>query len=92
MSEHGQAGRTLPPWWVLTRDILLFAAGLTVMFMEVRRPEIRDGALVIVGILIGSPIGAAGLSSVAEAWLSRAGTGGSSSSPPAGAQPPSVSP
>jgi hypothetical protein len=77
---------------VLTRDIALFVSGLVVMFLEIRRPEIRDGALILVGILFGSPIGAAGLSSLAEAVTSRGGTGPSSSSPPAAGQPPSGSP
>ena len=37
----------LPGWWTLTRDVLTFLGGWAMIFLEIRRPEIRDSVLVL---------------------------------------------
>ena len=65
------------------------------IFLEIRRPEIRDSVLVLGGSLLGVPGIALGASSIVEAVRARAGTGGPPGSPPADplpSSPPSSSP
>jgi hypothetical protein len=64
--------------------VLTFLGGWAMIFLEIRRPEIRDSVLVLGGSLLGVPGLALGASSVVEAIRSRTGTAGPSGSPPAG--------
>lgn len=79
----------LPPWWILGRDIGLFLFGVIVVVWELSRPEVRDSVLVFAGGLLGGPVAALGITSVAEALASRGRTDSESSSSPEG--PPSES-
>lgn len=81
----------LPGWWTLTRDVLTFLGGWAIVFMEVRRPEIRDSVLVLGGSLLGVPGLALGASSIADALRRRGGTDGPPASPPADPLPSSPS-
>ena len=74
--------RGLPWQWVLVRDIGLFAVGAVALFLEMQRPEVRDSVLTLIGVLLGSPVGAAGLASLADVLRSRGGTSRSSQSSP----------
>lgn len=82
----------LPPWWIVTRDVALFVAGLVLVFWEVSRPEIRDSVLILGGSLLGGPSAALGATSIAQAIVSRAGTGSQSSPSPGAPVPPSSAP
>jgi hypothetical protein len=84
--------RGLPWQWVLVRDIGLFAVGAIAFFLEMQRAEVRDSVLTLIGVLLGSPVGAAGLASLADALRSRGGTSRPSSSSPEDPPPQSVSP
>jgi hypothetical protein len=69
--------------WTLTRDVLSFLGGWTLIFMEVQRPELRESVLVLAAGIVGVPAAAVGAQSIADAITARrTGTGGSSSSPP----------
>lgn len=87
-----QESRVLPPWWIVTRDMVLFVAGLILVFWEVSQPEIRDSVLILGGTLLGIPSAALGATSLAEAVLSRGGTGSPSSPSAADPAPPSSPP
>jgi hypothetical protein len=85
-----EGSAVLPSWWVLARDIGLFLLGVIVVVWELSRPEVRDAVLLFAGTLLGGPVAALGLSSVAEAIASRPRTDSSSPSSPADPQPPSA--
>jgi hypothetical protein len=87
VSAQSQESRVLPPWWVVTRDVALFVAGLVLVFWEVSRPEIRDAVLILGGSLLGGPTAALGATSLAQAL--RGGTGSPSSPSVADPAPPS---
>lgn len=86
------SGPILPAWWILLRDIGLFALGVVIALQEVQRPEIRDSALLFAGSLLGGPVFAAAWTSGVDALRSRAGIGGPSSSSPEAPPASSVSP
>jgi hypothetical protein len=91
VSAQQHDSRVLPPWWIVTRDVALFVAGLVLVFWEVSRPEIRDAVLILGGSLLGGPSAALGATSLAQAIASRGGTASPSSSPAADPAPPSSS-
>ncbi|WP_097319413.1 hypothetical protein [Paractinoplanes atraurantiacus] len=82
---------SLPGAWTLARDILSFAGGWLLIFLEVTRPEIRESVLVLAGSVVGVPGVALGARSVVDAVRSRAGTPGPSEPPPADPSPSSPS-
>lgn len=85
MSRRGAAARDnrLPGVWVLLRDVLSFAGGWILIFMEAQRPEVREAILAFGGVAIGIPGLAQGATSLLDAWAARrAGTGDSPSEPP----------
>jgi hypothetical protein len=76
---------------MVTRDAALFLLGAGIAIWEIRHPEVRDSVLAFAGTLLGAPIGAEVLASLAVAWRSRTGTGSSLPSSPEAQPPPSVS-
>lgn len=92
MSEraHSTLASRLPGAWTLIRDILSFAGGWTVIFMEISRPEVREAVLLLCGSLIVVPGAAVGASAVVDSVnRSRGGTPGPPSLPQPEAVPPS---
>lgn len=72
----------LPSRWTLLRDVLSFAGGWVLIFLEVLRPEVREPVLLLGMTAIGFPGLAVGATAVLDALAARrAGTGGSPSAP-----------
>ena len=63
----------------MTRDILSFLGGWSIIFVEVQRADIRESVLLFAGAIIGVPGLFVGAASVAEAIGRRDGTDDSSS-------------
>lgn len=92
MSTQQDTSRNFPSWWVIGRDMLLFAGGLYFGYEELARQEVRDTVLVLVGGMLGLPAMLHGGQSLVDSIMSgRGGQQGPSSSPEPPA-PPSVSP
>lgn len=79
-----------PGFWTIARDVLTFFGGWTLIFSEVRHPEVRAIVLLVGGAAIGIPGFAVGAASILDAIARRqTGTGGSPSEPPPRVELPS---
>lgn len=67
----GQQPPRLPGVWTLLRDVLSFIGGWTLIFMEVRHPEVRDSVLAFAGTIIATPGLAVGAAALTEAIIRR---------------------
>lgn len=67
----------MPNRWVLLRDIGSWLAGWVVVFLEIRRPEVREVVMMFCTGAVGVPMLAAAGQVVAEAVSARRGGTGS---------------
>lgn len=75
--------RRWPGRWTLARDILSFFGAWALVFMEARRPELREAVLLFAAGVVSVPAG------LAAYGARQAGTGGQSTSAPEPAPLPS---
>jgi hypothetical protein len=90
VSTQQDASRSYPPWWIIGRDMLFVASGLYFAYRELGRPEdVRNGALLFVGAMLGLPAVLHGGPPLWQALVQSIGSGrAGSSESPASADPP----
>lgn len=66
----------MPPWWALVRDAGSWALGWVVVFLEIRRPEIRESVMIFCTGAVGLPMLEVARQAVVDAVSARrSGTG-----------------